>query len=90
MALHPVVFEGLVFAGFLSVAYAAYRLHQYAEKRQHNTEPNHGPVRRWLVKRASRFVFLLSCAVGHPATLQATHEYAVHFIVYSGYVIRGH
>lgn len=28
--------------------------------------------------------------IGHPVVLHAVHEYAVHFIVYSGYVLRAH
>lgn len=26
----------------------------------------------------------------HPVVLHAAHEYAVHFVVYSGYVLRAH
>lgn len=45
---------------------------------------------KWMRKHAPRFLIFIGAACGHPATVTAAHEYAVHFVVYSGYVIRGH
>lgn len=71
--------EGIVFAAFLGVACAAHAVRHLSER--HRTR---------IARHTSRFLILVSAAAGHPATGDALHEYVVHLLVYSGYVLKAH
>lgn len=79
--------ELAVLAAFVGMSTTAHALHKYAEKRK---EKGHAGKVNFLAKHTPRFIILVSTACAHPATLNAMHEYAVHFIVYSGYVLHAH
>lgn len=71
--------EILVFASFVVIQYAAKQLPAVLHKSNCCTKLAdalaHNHYAVWLA---------------HPAVLHGLHDYAVHFIVYSGYVLRAH
>jgi uncharacterized membrane protein len=70
--------EVIVFASFLSIQVLAHKLPEWIE---------HTRCKR-IAEKLSRNHYLVWAA--HPAVLHGIHEYAVHLVVYSGYVIRAH
>lgn len=70
--------ELIIFVSFLAVQLAAKMLPQWAARIGHLT----------IVQRVSQHHWVVWCI--HPAVLHSVHEYAIHFIVYSGYVIKAH
>lgn len=69
--------EIMIFAAFYAVAFVAHVLHGYfARGEAHGAEVTHR--------------FALVAAVVVKAAFAAFHEYAVHFVVYSGFVLPKH
>lgn len=70
--------EFAIFAAFLAIQFAAKLMPQYA------TRVAHWP----LVAKVGQHHWIVWCV--HPAVLHGIHDYAIHFVIYSGYVIRSH
>lgn len=68
--------EIMIFAAFYAVAFMAHAAHTHVTK----AAPD--------AARAHRFATYVALAV--KAGSAALHEYAVHFVVYSGYVLPSH
>jgi len=69
--------EFMIFMAFYAVAFMAHSVHAVKVKK---AAPDATSTHRFAL------VFAAVVKAGGPAL----HEYAVHFIVYSGYVIHGH
>jgi hypothetical protein len=69
--------EFMIFMAFYAVAFMAHSVHAIK-------------VKGVVPDAASTHRFALYFSVLAKALAPAVHEYAVHFIVYSGYVIKGH
>lgn len=70
--------ELIIFVSFLVVQLTAKMLPTWASKISHLAVVQRLSQHHWIVW------------VIHPAVLHSVHEYAIHFIVYSGYVIKAH
>lgn len=70
--------ELIIFVSFLAVQFAAKTLPATFERIAHLA----------IVQRLSQHHWIVW--IIHPAVLHSVHEYAIHFIVYSGYVIKAH
>lgn len=68
--------ESVTFACFLIIQISARSLPQILERFKHFAIVQRVSKNHWLV-----WIF-------HPVVMESVHEYAVHFIVYSGYVLR--
>ena len=71
--------ELVIFAAFVAIQYAAKALPSYLK--------SHGKV-AWVVSKLSDNHFVVWLA--HPAVVHGVHDYIIHFVIYSGYVIRAH
>lgn len=77
MTVTALATEAVVFAAFYGVAFTAHAVHAKVTKRKEvAAEEKHG-------------IAAVVAVAGH-ALAGAAHEYAVHFVVYSGHVLNGH
>jgi len=70
--------ELIIFASFLAVQAAAKSAPHLCERIAHLA----------IVQRISQHHWIVWLA--HPVVLHSLHDYAIHFVVYSGYIIRSH
>lgn len=70
--------ELIIFTGFLAVQIAAKAAPRMAERIAH----------LWIVQRISQHHWVIW--ILHPVVLHSLHDYAIHFVIYSGYIIRTH
>ena len=71
--------EAVIFVVFVALQYGAKQLPHWLDAH---------PRVMLVVRRLSEHHWAVW--VLHPAVLHGAHEYLVHFIVYSGYVLRSH
>lgn len=89
--LQSFVAELLVFCAFLGLGLCAHKLSHWIEHcKSIDLEEDKRKVRRFFKKHTPRFILVITGMVFHPHTMHAIHEYAVHIVVYSGYIIKGH
>lgn len=70
--------ELIIFASFLAVQAAAKLTPHACERIAH----------LWIVQRLAQHHWVVWLA--HPVVLHSVHDYAIHFVIYSGYIIRTH
>lgn len=71
--------ELVVFASFVGIQFAAKQLPEWM---------GHLPRCKAITAKVARNHYLVW--LGHPELLHAVHDYVVHFVIYSGYVLRAH
>lgn len=70
--------EALIFVSFVGIQWLAHELPEWISHTRCKSVADKLSKNHYLVWMA------------HPAVVHGLHEYAVHLIVYSGYVIRAH